>query len=148
MKINWGTGIAIAIVLFMSFILYFVIRISTETNVDHNLVTEEYYQDELKYQEKINAIKNAKKLPQNIRVIKSSEGLRVVFPKEMDATKIKGKISLYRPSNKKLDAEYPISLTNATQLIPSKKLVGGRWNLVVSWNYNSKNYLFKEELIY
>lgn len=50
MKFNWGTGIVIAIAGFMSFIIYFVITMSTDKNYSYDLVTDKYYQQELKYQ--------------------------------------------------------------------------------------------------
>ncbi|GAW88803.1 cytochrome Cbb3 oxidase maturation protein CcoH [Flavobacterium psychrophilum] len=53
-------------------------------------------------------------------------------------------MSLYRPSNKKLDFEIPISLTNTTLLIPKKSLVGGRWDINMEWQYDGKSYLTKE----
>ena len=40
MKFNWGTGIVIAIMAFMGFILYFVITMSTNNSYSHDLVTE------------------------------------------------------------------------------------------------------------
>ena len=49
MKINWGTGIVIALVLFMSFILYFVITITIQPKYSYDLVHEEYYKEELKH---------------------------------------------------------------------------------------------------
>ena len=50
MKINWGTGIVLAFIGFIGFILYFVIRMSTDDSANHDLVTEEYYKKELSYQ--------------------------------------------------------------------------------------------------
>ena len=47
MKINWGTGIVLAFIGFIGFILYFVIRMSTDDSANHDLVTEEYYKKEL-----------------------------------------------------------------------------------------------------
>ena len=62
MKLNWGTGIVIAIIAFMSFILYFVISMSTGNNYNHDLVSEEYYQKELKFQEKHKRNKKCKRI--------------------------------------------------------------------------------------
>ncbi len=39
MKINWGWGLAIGMVLFVAFIMYFVIKISTDKKYDYDLVT-------------------------------------------------------------------------------------------------------------
>ncbi|WP_233883594.1 FixH family protein [Tenacibaculum piscium] len=148
MKLNWGTGIVIAIIAFMSFILYFVISMSTGQNYTHDLVSEEYYQKELVFQDNIDATKNAKALTENIQVKKVPEGLKVYFPKAFNPKDITGKVFLYRPSNKQLDFETPISISDTYLLVPEKRLLGGRWNIIVSWNYKNTPYLFEKELIY
>ena len=55
MKWNWGTGIVIGMLSFMSFILYLVITMSTDKNYSHDLVTDDYYAKEMVYQNEINA---------------------------------------------------------------------------------------------
>ncbi|MDD7913672.1 FixH family protein [Polaribacter ponticola] len=146
MKINWGTGIVIAIVAFIGFILYFVITMSTNKMYSYDLVTDKYYQQELKYQQEIDATKNASKLKENITLNKSEKGLNVIFPKGFDYDKIKGKVFLYRPSNKQLDFEMSISTSSQYLLVPEKRLLDGRWNIIINWSYNNKDYLFKKEL--
>lgn len=146
MKINWGTGIVITIVSFMGFISYFVISMSIKKEFKHDLVTEKYYEKELGYQDQINATKNGFELEENITVLIIKEGLRINFPKNFIPKEIKGKVFLYRPSNKYLDFEIPISLSNTYLLVPEKRLLGGRWNLSVSWNYENKEYFFNKEL--
>ncbi|MEX6627387.1 FixH family protein [Tenacibaculum salmonis] len=148
MKLNWGTGIVIAIIAFMSFILYFVISMSTGKNFNHDLVSEEYYQKELEFQGNIDATKNAKNLTENIKVKKVSEGLKIYFPTEFNPKDITGKVFLYRPSNKQLDFEIPISISDTYLLVPEKRLLDGRWNIIVSWKYKNTPYLFEKELIY
>ena len=59
-KINWGTGIVIAIVLFIAFILSFVYKTIFMEEYEHHLVSEDYYKDELHYQEEIDKLNNAK----------------------------------------------------------------------------------------
>ncbi|WP_299046391.1 FixH family protein [uncultured Polaribacter sp.] len=146
MKFNWGTGIAIAIVGFISFIMYFVITMSTDNTYSHDLVTDKYYQQELEYQKQIDAEKNASNLENNIKIRPTKEGLQIQFPEEFSSKEIKGKVFLYRPSNKHLDFEIPISITNTYLLVPEKRLLDGRWNITVSWSYKNTPYLFKQEL--
>ena len=81
MKINWGTGIVLAFVAFISFILYFVIRMNTEVKAEHDLVTEDYYKDELGYQKDIDAEQNAKDLSSELKINISDSGLNIDFPK-------------------------------------------------------------------
>lgn len=148
MKINWGTGIVLAFVAFISFILFFVYRMSTDDRANHDLVTEEYYKQELSYQNEIDATKLAAEAGAELKVEKSSEGLTVFFPEKYDPKKITGTVSLYRPSNKHLDVDFPISLSKAHLLIPDNRLVDGRWDITVKWQYEGKTFFHKEKLIY
>ena len=148
MKINWGTAIVIAFVAFISFIMYFVISMSTNKKFDHDLVTEDYYQQELKYQDDINKVENAKKLNQNIEFKKTDKGIILSFPKDLNTNSIKGKVFLYRPSNKQLDFEMPISLSNHNLLIPDNSLLDGRWNIKIDWSYMTDEFMFKKEFNY
>jgi hypothetical protein len=148
MKINWGTGIIIAFVCFISFIMYFVINMNTNKKYDHDLVTEDYYEQELQFQNDIDKENNGKTLAENIKWKKTNDGLLIEFPTKMEAQNITGKVFLYRPSNKQLDFETSISLSNQNLLIPDKRLLGGRWNIIVDWQYNGKSYLYKKQIVY
>jgi nitrogen fixation protein FixH len=148
MKINWGTAIVLAFIAFIAFIMYFVISMMTNKKYDHDLVTENYYQKELIFQQSIDKEINAKKLDEQVTWKKTPEGMLITFPQSLDIENIKGKVFLYRPSNKHLDFEMPITLSNHTLLIPDNRLLDGRWNLSVEWEYNNVEYLFKEEIKY
>ena len=149
MKINWGTGIVIAFVAFISFILFFVINMSTNKKYDHDLVTEDYYAQELEYQNDINKENNAKNLNTNISYKKTEKGLFILFPETMTLSKITGKVILYRPSNKQFDFEIALtSLSNHKLLIPDNRLLSGRWNIKVDWEYKDESYMYKKEIMY
>lgn len=148
MKINWGTSIVIAFVLFIAFIMYFVISMMTNKKLDHDLVTEQYYEQELLHQQEIDKENNANKLIENVTWKKTNDGILIAFPKNLDYNKITGKVFLYRPSNKKLDSEIPISLSNNKMLIPKTSLLGGRWNIKIDWEYQGEKYLLKESIVY
>lgn len=148
MKINWGTGIVLAFIGFIGFILFFVVKMSMDDRANHDLVTEEYYKEELGYQKEIDAEINANNLSSKLIIRKTPEGLIVEFPKDINLEKIKGTVSLYRPSNKHLDFDLPISLSNAHLLIPDKRLLDGRWDIKIAWQYQDKPYLFKQNITY
>lgn len=148
MKINWGTGIVLAFIGFIAFIMYFVINMNTNDKYDHDLVTDDYYKEELNYQTNIDKEANSKSLAENISWEKTDEGLLLHFPKNIEPKEISGKVFLYRPSNKQLDIEIPISLSDHNLLIPDNRLLDGRWNIYVDWSFNETAYLFKKEIIY
>ena len=144
MKINWGTSIVIAFALFMTFILYFIFQVQSNSKYDNELVVEEYYKHDAHFGEEMIRIQNANNLVQKPIITVSKLGITIVFPNDFEPKNIKGKVSLYRPSNKKLDFEVPISLSNPTLLIPVSNLVGGRWDINMEWQYSGKQYLTKE----
>ncbi len=147
MKINWGTGIVLSFIAFISFILFFVVRMNMDSNANHDLVTEDYYKEALNHQKEINAEVNANK-HEKIRLEKTANGLLLHFPENIDFNKTKGTVSLYRPSNKQLDFDLPISLSNTNLLVPDKRLLDGRWDIKITWSYNGQDYLQKEKITY
>ncbi len=147
MKINWGTAIVIAFGLFISFILYFVVKVQSDSKYDNDLVVEEYYKHDAKFGDEMERVQNAEDLVSKPVITIVDEGVTIVFPATLVPKNIKGKVSLYRPSNKKLDFEIPISLSDATTLlIPKKSLAGGRWDINMEWQYEGKSYLTKETI--
>ena len=95
MKINWGTAIVIAFVCFISFIMYFVISMSTNKKYEHDLVVEDYYQQELKFQSDIDKETNSKSLETNVSWTKTAEGIQITFPKDLDIKKVRRSAANY-----------------------------------------------------
>ena len=148
MKINWGTSIVLVFIAFISFILFFIFRMSTDERANHDLVTEDYYRAELGFQKEIDDQNNATKDSVQLGLEQTEEGIRILFPPALDFSKITGTVSLYRPSNKKLDTDIDLNLSSHRLLIPDEQLLDGRWDINVSWTYENETYLFKEKLVY
>lgn len=148
MKINWGTGLVIGMLLFMGFIMYFVITMTTDDSYSHDLVTEEYYKKELYYQEEIDAQTNYQALGDKITGKRTEEGWLLQFPSDVDQN-AQGTIKLYRPSNEGLDSELELKLDESgQQLIPGSRLVDGIWELNIQWAQDDRSYLYKESIVY
>lgn len=145
-KIGWGTSIVIAFAFFISFILYFVIKVQSDSKYDNDLVVEEYYKKDALYGEDYVKMQNAKDLIEKPLVIQTNDSIEVKFPASIDFQDVKGTVSFYRPSNKKLDFQVPISLSKPSLLIPKLNLVGGRWDIFIDWEYQSKSYKMKETI--
>ena len=148
MKMNWGTGIVIAMISFIVFILTFVYRSVAVDDYQHELVSEDYYKDELLYQQEIDKMNKASELEANLSLSRTSEGLVVYFPAELDASKISGTVRLQRPSNKNLDIELAIDLDGNELLIPEDRLVSGKYQVIIDWKHGGAECLFKDEIFY
>lgn len=145
-KIGWGTSIVIAFAFFISFILYFVIKVQSDSKYDNELVVEEYYKKDAQYGEDYVKMQNAENLKQKPVVTQTKDFIEIQFPSSMQLQEIKGIVSFYRPSNKKLDFQVPILLSKPSLLIPKTNLVGGRWGITLDWEYQSKTYKLKETI--
>ncbi len=147
-KISWPAGIIIAISAFVVFILSFVYKATFVPEYDHHLVSDEYYKDELNYQQEIDKLNNAALLKENIALKKVGNGLLISFPSEFDPAQISGLISFQRLSNDKLDFQFPIVLKTNEYLLKDEDLADGRWDVKIEWTINNTTYLFKEKLMY
>jgi len=147
MKINWGASIVIAIAAFMSFILFFVIKMSVNSKYDHDLVATEYYKNELVFQQEIDKEQNLKLLSEPIKIEQKVEGISIVFPSELQPKDIQGKVFLYRPSNEKMDIEIPLSISSNILFLPKKDLVSGRWDIIIDFTHQGIAYLVKKEIM-
>ena len=146
-KINWGTSIVIAFVLFISFIMYFVLKVQSDSKYDNELVVDEYYKHDVHFQDEMARIQNAHDLIEKPVIIVGSNGVTVSFPTVFSPKDIKGTVALYRASNKKFDFQVPLAFTDSASLsIPKDKFVGGEWYINMEWKYNGKAYLTKQKI--
>lgn len=146
MKISWGTGIVIAIGLFMSFILYFVITMMTNSNYDYQMVVDDYYKQEIGFQDELDGRNNAAKLTSKIRVEQNTEGILLVFPEDIESQMENATIYFYRVNKKEMDFDRTIVLKDHKMKIPAEDLLPGRWDINIRWEMNGKTYIAQEKI--
>lgn len=135
---NWGAKITILYVGFVIMILSLV-GLTMYQNVD--LESADYYEQELKFQDKIDRIKSTNELPEQLSWQISSGNLAIKFPGLFAKNKLSGNINLFRPSDAHLDKKFEISTdTTGTQNISTAQLPSGRYKLIVNWSVNGKDY--------
>lgn len=142
MKFNWGHGIVLVIITGVIGFLSLVF-ITTRERID--MVTEDYYPKELKYDDQIAKIKNYNSLNKKVKVELGDE-LNILFPNDIaDHDKISGIVHIYRPSDKDLDIEQEIKLNHNYQLSIEKSVLrSGKYELIIEWEANGQPYLTKE----
>ena len=144
MKINWGTGIAITLAIFVG-AMAFLIWISYQQRL--NLVSEDYYPQGINYQEHIQKERNASALAENVSIEVVGENIQIKFPKTIVSETIKGTITAFRPSDNRLDKQYKINIdTNYIQNIPFSDLIRGLYTIKVDWQSDSTKYYFESNL--
>ena len=140
MKLNWGWGIAIFLTGFISFILFFLFQ---ALSFDGDLVSENYYDKELRHQETIDAQMNFRKLNEEVKILVLDEFVRIDLPKLKN---YQGELLVYRPSSAKLDRKYPIEGDKIH--IPKEDLEKGNYQLKISWESDGKSFYTEKTLTY
>ncbi|RPD47358.1 FixH family protein [Paracnuella aquatica] len=141
MKINWGHRIAGVYILFVIGILYLVYRANNE---EHDLVTEDYYGEELKYQSVIDQKDRVARLSAPPKMEVSGGKLLVSFPTEFDGTLTEGELYLYCPSNQGNDLRRSFSVTNGAFALQLPNDIQGLYDIKLTWKSGGKTY-FQEQ---
>jgi hypothetical protein len=143
-KISWGVGITITIVVFMIVSLWLIYF---SFNQEVNLVRDDYYEAEVQFNEKMATINRTNLLTEKINISLVPQNIQVVFPETFSHDKIEGSIFLYRPSDRDLDLKLPIQLDSSkVQLINTENMINGLWEIKIEWNVDTNIY-FNDKLI-
>ncbi|MCC5926488.1 MAG: FixH family protein [Bacteroidetes bacterium] len=137
MKLNfkegwqWPLGIIIAYLIFMGGTLAFVF---STFSVKNDLVTDNYYQKTLVFQQQIDAESNALSLRNPLRWELTPASVTLFYPEELMDAGIQGEIVMYRPSDASLDFSVPVQFDQeGVQVLPLAGLQRGVWKMEVSW---------------
>lgn len=138
---DWGKGILVTIIAFVGFILVLVV-ISIRQD-DIHLVTENYYAEEIKYQEHIQREKATASLGRDVLLLDShAKVIQLDLPIGAE-----GSLHFFRPSDARLDRKIPIRITNlGGSEIPLESLLPGYWRVQLTWTENGINYYQEKKI--
>ena len=138
---DWGKGILLVIFAFVAFIMTLVI-ISVRQD-DIHLVTENYYEKEIKYQDQIEREKSAAALDREVLVF-DAQAKAMVLDLPVGA---KGNLQLFRPSDARLDQELSLDITEEGKTtVPLEKLKSGYWRVQLTWTENGVEFYEEKKI--
>lgn len=139
-KFTWGHGIVIALGSFIAFILFLIFVFSNGMQTSE-LVSDNYYQDELLYQQTIDAKNNADMQAEKPSYSQSPAGITITFPASITPEGKSVKFELFRTDDSNLDVAKEVQLNAQNQFtIPSKVISKGSYTLKLNWEKNNKSY--------
>lgn len=139
-KFNWGHGIALFYVVFVGAV---VTALVASFGVDHTLVVDDYYAQDLAYQNTYDKQSNSIiDTPVRIKINALANQISLHFETE---GKVDGQVHFYRASDQSKDFVIPINDRQMT--LSSSDLAKGKWTLKLDWNQDGKKY-YKEEIVY
>ncbi|MCY7362389.1 MAG: FixH family protein [Ignavibacteria bacterium] len=144
MNISWGVKIIIVFALFTLGIIT-TVAISMSKNVD--LVSSNYYEQEIKYQSHIDLLKNSADYKDKINAELNGNEIVIHFSELKNKGKISGEIIFYRTSDSKKDFKININPdSDGIQKINSSELDRGLWKLQFKLLNNNNNYFVEKNI--
>ncbi len=138
---NFGKWIVVSFILFAVFIGTLVTICVRE---DVNLVSKDYYKEELAYQDQILRLNNTEKLLQKpiVKVIENNL-LQVVFMQTQEIQS--GELKLFCPSNPKMDKNFKLNTSkDGSQLIELRGLQSGMYKAKLLWTMDGEEFYIEE----
>lgn len=139
-KSKWGVGLFVVYGLFALLVLLFVIFASSQK---FDLVTDDYYGEQIKHQQHIEKEKRANSLTTSLKTkfYPQSKTIELSFPPEMDFEKLSGYMLFFRPSDASQDKVFPIKVERTgRQKISTSHLSNGNWRIKIFWAFNNTQY--------
>lgn len=138
---NWGKGILLSIIAFVGIIMTMVVISVRMEGIE--LVTDNYYEQEIKYQDQIDKQKSTLALDREVLVFDAANKTLVLdLP-----IGVKGKLNFFRPSDEKLDQELSLNiLEERNKTIPIDSMKEGYWRVQLSWTENGTSYYQEKKI--
>lgn len=134
---------------FIIAILFIVSFIAFAVRQREDLVSADYYEREVRYQSQLDAMNRSQ--PFAAQTVVTFEPARQTIVITLPTTETKnatGSIHLYRPSDARLDCEFPLALgADGTQRLDAKQLRDGLWKVRVKWNVNGQEFFLDQPVI-
>ena len=141
---NFGNKLLLVFAAFAGLLSYMTYRCFA---VPVDLVSTEYYKDEISYQDIIDGTKNANALNGKTVVLESNGTVTIQLPAEMKGHLVKGTILFYSPSQIENDRHVTLTTDNdAKQLIDAKTLKKGNYTVKIDWKENNNHYYAERPL--
>ncbi|MFD2037094.1 FixH family protein [Belliella marina] len=138
---DWGKGIVLVITVFVLFMAGLVTICVKQDDI--HLVTQNYYEEEIKYQDQIDKIVNAHTLDYEVLTY-NTQLKKVVMNLPVGS---KGTLHLFRPSDARLDQKIDFQLLNpAENTVDVTSLKAGYWKVKLTWEENGVAYYEEKKI--
>jgi hypothetical protein len=140
MTIGWGWKIAMGYLGFVAMIICLVVA-SGRQKID--LVSKDYYKDEIAYQQVLDASKNQADLQGALTIHANKQEVVIDFPPEFDQKILSGNVQFYCAVNDKWDRKFDIKTTNARHSISRDGLHPATYTAKVNYRVDDKDFYYE-----
>ncbi len=143
MKMNWGARIAL---LYSGFVVLIAILVIGSMRQSFDLVTPDYYQQEIKYQNVIDAGKNQAGLSTAVSLSANEQVVTFNFPAEFTGKTVTGEVQFYSPVKSAWDRKIALNVVNNTMQVSRAQLMRTGYNVKINWTCDGKPYYQESQI--
>jgi len=143
----WPYAIIAVFVLFAGYI-GFMVQQALRTSVD--LVSPDYYQQELVYQQRMETVARTAALPAPVELSyrAAAQELQLQLPDALISQAVQGQLHFFRPSDQRLDYKLPLLLNaSGQQRISLAAMRPGYWRVRLNFTAANQPYFIEQEVI-
>lgn len=143
----WPLGIILTFIVFISGTVGLIVMAATQ-RVD--LISGNYYEQEIKYQSRIDSLSRAQQLGTNASIVYdlALKRILITLPEEHVDVGVTGRVELYRPSMAGLDRQIPLDMKdNNVQSIDASELQRGLWRVRAIWTVNKTEFALDQKIV-
>ncbi len=144
MKFNWGYKILFVYLSFVAGIVFLAIKSSTQK---FDLVQQDYYADELKYQNVIDAKSHAKLEGGDLSTTINNGHLIIQLPASFNTAVAKGTAHLYYAADETKDLSKSFNCTNAQIDMELMTKMKGNYTLKLSVEKGGVSYYYEQKIM-
>ncbi len=143
----WPFGISLSLLLFVAFLVGTLLFSRT---VPVNLVSDDYYENSLKYQQQLERIQLTRNLssPPKWRYLPGGQSALLELPANALSPNTVGQITLVRPSDARKDRTLPLQIDKTgRQQVSLAGLDKGLWRVRVIWGEKGTEFYDEQVLV-
>jgi hypothetical protein len=142
---NWGNKLLLTFIVFAGGMGYLIYR---SVNTNFELVEKDYYKNELRYQEVIDATNSANALSSQVILEQTKQGNIILqLPEEMKDKIIAGEVWFYCAYNSEKDKKFELRTdSNGIQSFDTNSINTGDYTVRINWHSDGKKYFTEKRL--
>jgi hypothetical protein len=136
---SWGWRI---VFLYGSFVVLMVGMAVLAFQQDFDLVADDYYEQEIAFQGRIDQLTNAAEDNQKVVIINTANTIQLVFANLV----LDAKIHFFRPSDDTMDFKLEEARVDSQMNVSLDRFSKGKYLVKVEWKANGKTYFQEDDL--
>ena len=137
---SWGNKL---VLVFVAFVALMATLVYKAVNTKFELVTKDYYKEELRYQDKIDGAANAKSAGE-IKLMQDDATITIELPASLQSSVAEGEAWFYCKTDAVKDKRMPVKIEDGVYSFDRSSFAKGSYQLKLQLTSEGKQYYYKE----